>query len=435
MPTEKTAQQLREEQIARLVNSFEQRLRNSYPRTPQTLEEIERRAQEIGEKIKQEIQQEIVDAHGSGYAGATCACGCAGSARYKGQVERRLVSLHGEVVLVRAYYWCARCRRGFCPLDKTLDLGQGQTSLSVRILACRFASLLPFEKAAKELELVCGVHLSASTLQRIAKQTGHEMGRMWQEQQAKLSALEQAPAPMAARLHISMDGVMAHVDGVWREVKLGVCYARGKQGPTKACYYATLAGSQAFGRQVKTLGLRCGEARCRQVAVVADGSAWIWQEAGKHYTCRVQILDFWHVSQHLYSVSAAAFGTESRQAKEWMSVQQKRLKADEGARVIQEIEHWQPGTEVGRQLQRKVLGYLEEHAHRMRYKSFAEAGYHIGSGVMESSCRWVVQQRMKGSGMRWRAEGAESMLQLRTACCSELHADIRQATRRAMLHA
>lgn len=435
MPTEKTAEQLREEQIARLVKSFEQHLRNSYPRTPQTLEEIERRVQEIGEHIKQEIQQEIVDAQGGGYVGSHCPCRCGQLARYKGKVVRRIVSLHAEVVLMRAYYWCPRCRRGFCPLDTTLDLGAGQTSLSVRILACRFASLLPFEKAARELELVCGVHLSASTLQRIAKQTGQEMGRLWQEQQAKLSCSEPAPAPRHKRLHVSMDGVMAHVDGVWREVKLGVCYARGKQGPTQASYYATLAGSQEFGRYVKTLSVRCGEARCGQVAVVADGSAWIWQEAGKHYTCRVQILDFWHVSQHLYGVASAGFGAQSVAAREWVCVQQKRLKNDEVARVIQEIEQWQPDTEAGFEVQRKVLAYLVEHAHRMRYKTFAEAGYHIGSGVMESSCRWVVQQRMKGSGMRWRAEGAESMLQLRTACCSERHADIRQATRRATLPA
>lgn len=435
MTPEKTAEQLREEQIARLVKAFEQRLRTRYPRNPQTLEEIERTAQEIGEHIKQEIQQEIVDAAGSGYGGQASPCRCGQPARFKGKVVRRIVSLHGELVLVRAYYWCARCKRGFCPLDRKLDLGRGQTSVSVRLLACRFASLLPFAKAAAELELVCGVHLSASTLQRIAKQTGKEMGRMWQEQQVDPLALEAAPAPMAEQMHVSMDGVMAHVDGLWREVKLGVCYARGKQGPTKASYYATLAGSQAFGRQVKILSLLCGEARCPRVAVVADGSAWIWQEAGKHYTCRVQILDFYHVSQHLYSVAAAGFGAESVAAKEWIALQQKRLKNDEGACVIAQIRSWQPDTEAGLQLQRKVLAYLQEHAHRMRYKSFAEAGYHIGSGVMESSCRWVVQQRMKGAGMRWGQEGAESMLQLRTACCSERHADVHQAARRAVLPA
>lgn len=145
MTPEKIAEPLREEQIARLVKSFEQCLRKSNPQQPQTPEQIERTAQEIGEPIQQEIQQEIIDAQGSGYVGAQCPCRCAPLACYQGKLVRRVMSLHGEVLFLRAYYWCAACKQGFCPLDKALDIGVGQTSLSVRMLACRFASLLPFE--------------------------------------------------------------------------------------------------------------------------------------------------------------------------------------------------------------------------------------------------------------------------------------------------
>jgi hypothetical protein len=58
------------------------------------------------------------------------------------------------------------------------------------------------------------------------------------------------------------------------------------------------------------------------------------------------------------------------------------------------------------------LGYLGEHRSRLRYKTFSEAGYRIGSGVAESGCKNVVQLRMKGPGMRWRQAGAEAMLHL-----------------------
>lgn len=49
---------------------------------------------------------------------------------------------------------------------------------------------------------------------------------------------------------------------------------------------------------MRTLAWTVGEPLCRQVAFVADGSDWIWQEAAKHFTGRVQILDFFHVTQH-----------------------------------------------------------------------------------------------------------------------------------------
>jgi len=82
------------------------------------------------------------------------------------------VTLHGEVPIARAYYYCSACRHGYYPMDGFLGLGAGQCSTHVRALACRFASYLPFALAARELELICGVKLSASSVQRIAKQTG-----------------------------------------------------------------------------------------------------------------------------------------------------------------------------------------------------------------------------------------------------------------------
>ena len=66
MPDQKRLEPDREEQIARLVKAYEQRLRKSYPHTKQTIEQIERTAQEIGEQTKQDIQQQIVDASGKG---------------------------------------------------------------------------------------------------------------------------------------------------------------------------------------------------------------------------------------------------------------------------------------------------------------------------------------------------------------------------------
>jgi hypothetical protein len=130
----------REEQIARILKSVEERLRRFYPRGPQTLDEIEETVEQIGEQIKQDIQGEILDACGSGYLGRTVPCGCGGSLAYKGDNVRTIVTLHGEQSIARAHYWCRGCKRSWHPLDKALGLGRGQCSVRVRALACRFAS-------------------------------------------------------------------------------------------------------------------------------------------------------------------------------------------------------------------------------------------------------------------------------------------------------
>ena len=183
------------------------------------------------------------------------------------------------------------------------------------------------------------------------------------------------------------------------------------------------------------LAHKAGEPRCRKVAVVADGSDWIWQETGKYFTQRVQILDFFHVCEHLWTLADARFGEVGPERAEWVHQQKGRLLEDKVETVLADIRAWQPSTKAAEETQRKELAYLTKHARRMRYKSFREAGYHIGSGVMESSCRWVVQQRMKGSGMRWSSRGAECMLQLRTAWCSRSHANLMAAAQSAVLHA
>ena len=287
------------------------------------------------------------------------------------------------------------------------------------------------------MKYLCLVYVEENILNALPKPERQALSDEWAERQRRLWVNPREPKGRAPeQLHISMDGVMAHVGGKWREIKLGVCYERsGDKGPKQSQYYATLAPSVQFGQRLRTLGWVAGEPKCRKVAVIADGSDWIWQEAGKYYTQRVQILDFFHTSEHLYALARSRFGEKNPEVEKWASVQKERLLDDRVTEVIADIAGWQPGTKEEQEVRRKELGYFTAHATRMRYKTFREAGYHIGSGVMESSCRWVVQQRMKGAGMRWSQDGAEKMLHLRTAWCNRSHKDLLNATKAAVLHA
>jgi hypothetical protein len=57
---------------------------------------------------------------------------------------------------------------------------------------------------------------------------------------------------------------------------------------------------------------------------------------------------------------------------------------------------------------------------RMRYQTFRQAGYFIGSGVVEAGCKALVGQRLKQSGMRRSVVGARQILTLRCALASGL---------------
>jgi hypothetical protein len=62
-----------------------------------------------------------------------------------------------------------------------------------------------------------------------------------------------------------------------------------------------------------------------------------------------------------------------------------------------------------------LIQYYKSNSKRMKYKTFKENGWLIGSGAIEAANRHVVQQRMKLSGQRWTIPGAQQLLNLRMA--------------------
>lgn len=183
------------------------------------------------------------------------------------------------------------------------------------------------------------------------------------------------------------------------------------------------------------LGHLVGADNCRHVGIAADGAEWIWQEVGKYFPTRVQIVDYYHVLEHLWEVARARFGQDTQAQREWIDRQKERLLTDKVTEVIADLGQWLPSDPSCRDLRRRVACYLHTHQRRMRYRTFREQGYHIGSGVAEAGCKAVVQARLKGAGMRWKQEGAEAILHLRCAVCSTQQPDFRQLARQQSLPA
>jgi hypothetical protein len=72
-----------------------------------------------------------------------------------------------------------------------------------------------------------------------------------------------------------------------------------------------------------------------------------------------------------------------------------------------------------RQARENLCSYLETHREHLDYARFRQAGWPIGSGCMESACKWLIEQRFKGVGMRWSESGFNHLLHLRLAWANE----------------
>jgi hypothetical protein len=304
------------------------------------------------------------------------------------------------------------------------------------------AALAPFELAAVTLKEITGLQVSPATIERVALAVGASL-RQAQRDQARQhheGRLAQ-PTRRPKRLYIALDGTMTPLRDPWHrdgsqgallcrygECKIGVVYEarpdpKGDRGVLRKQYVATLGDVEAFAPLIGTAAHLSGHHFAKELVVLGDGAVWIWRLAARQFPTAIQIVDFYHASEHLWAVARARYGEEP-EAKAWVLARQQELKQDQLLRVLRSIEEWQPQSQAHQQLREREYEYFASNAERMRYGSYVKKGYHIGSGVVEAACRHVVGSRLDQVGMHWRQERAEAIVGLRAALCSTTVPDL-----------
>ncbi len=154
----------------------------------------------------------------------------------------------------------------------------------------------------------------------------------------------------------------------------------------------------------------------KAVVCLMDGERALWKKAGDYAVDAISILDIYHVLERLWSAAYCFYPEGSAEAATFVTDRLTRLLKGQVGRVIGGLK--QMGSKQGlRGAKKKQLAaavtYLENNRDYMRYDYYLDCGYPIGSGVVEGACRHLVKDRMEGTGMRWRTEGAQAMLDLR----------------------
>lgn len=210
-------------------------------------------------------------------------------------------------------------------------------------------------------------------------------------------------------------------DAEWREPKLFSIYEIDQEGkkkrlPMLACD-GTIDGPEGFMKILAAELVRIGAKDAEKIAVAADGAPWIWNRldglfslAGIEDSKVVKILDFYHAAEHLKAVSEMLFGSPARQTR-WFNEMRKTIK-DRSPKVFMEKLRRDIGRKNSGELETE-LEYFESNAGSMNYRQFKRMKMPIGSGVIESTIRRVVNLRLKGAGMFWLLENAEGFLHLR----------------------
>jgi hypothetical protein len=469
--------------LTRLVRSVAERLTTQPSAVGLATLEVEVR--DAVQALGRELLTELVRLRGTGFRGHSYVCPCGVRLVLKEVAPLQQRTFFGTITLERAVYAGAGCRvrAHHVPLDAEWEVlgltppanelpspdggalppappGPGPARLAPAFAAvvAEFGAQLPYAAAAGLLERACGAvaHLSPTTVGAYSQAAGHARAALEDrlrvrttppsraERRAVIDQLLPAPPPAAPdTLVISLDGALERTDDGWKEVKLGAVYdlvARVRQGqvgqvPGATTYTATLAVAQDFARQVVATVQRRGLGWARRVAVLGDGAKWIWKLADRRFPGAVQIVDWFHAREHLWTLAQLLFGDGTAAAWTWLETLAGELwtaqTADEVAVIAtaakaawaaprKDLPDGAPRRTKARQREvTKAVAYFTANATRLRYGAFRDDALPIGSGVVEGGCQSVLHTRLKRPGACWSAASAEAMVRARALLCSD----------------
>jgi hypothetical protein len=126
------------------------------------------------------------------------------------------------------------------------------------------------------------------------------------------------------------------------------------------------------------------------------------------------LLDYYHMKTYLHDMAGAAKGWTKKKRTQWIRKLTKFLFEGNNAAFEQAIESLRKGSKK-KSVLRTAGNYLLRHsrAGHMNYAEARRCNLPIGSGVIESTVRRVVNLRLKGASVYWKESTAEDMLLLR----------------------
>ena len=318
-----------------------------------------------------------------------------------------------------------------------------RTSGELQWLGCALAVFVPFATAARLLSWYCGSAVSPRAVWCWVQTAGQQAMEHLQEELATVTGDHgPTPEPLTAEqavlpLALGADGVMVpfRPDGGgprgkirWREVKVGVLARLGQHRTrTDQCVtrlqqrrlVAVLGDIEMLKPRLWLEALRQGIVRAPQVIWLSDGGRGLWRLFEERFAGHARgILDFYHAAQQLWKGAAAWLDGRTTRSRRWFVWARHRLRHGMPDGVLADLTdaldvEGLPAT--ARDTLRTVHAYLERHREHIDYATYKALGLPLGSGMVESACKWLIQQRFKGVGMRWSEDGFNHLLHLRLA--------------------
>ena len=345
-------------------------------------------------------------------------------------------------------------------MDRWLGIADKSVSVAARELCCRVTITGPsFRKSAENLERLAQIRVSSNRLRQIVEDEGQRALKArdkglispgWNASDCKTNA--DGPT----RVMVGADGVMVPLvtqsekhkrrknrrthrrkktkrndmavhrcrakrkrkrkryrgaDNPYKEFKIVTFYDQANEHQ----YAAGTAGNhEALGCLMRREATKLKFNQADEKISVSDGAEWIRKQLeAKLPMLDGKILDFYHLSEHIWSAANTCFNQGSQQAKDF-ATEVLHIAKHEGTtalltRLMDERKKYR--SKGKRKSLKEVIQYIARRFEMCDYPKFIERGWQIGSGPTEAFCK-TLTTRLKGSGMRWDSPNAEGIMAL-----------------------
>ncbi len=363
--------------------------------------------------------------------------------RNKGSKPVTHQTINGPVRITRKVYWSSQ-RGMVAPADRWLGISESRYSPGLREMVCRLSLNDAFVPASKNLKRLVQVTLSSSVVRSIVEHQGQcillqqasgkfpvgftaddctektmitgvdgvMVPHVTQEQKQKRRQTEKAKRKRQSRKSTSKRGrPRKGADGPYKEFKIVTFYDTLKQHKHVV---GTRGNHHKLGKLMRREASKLKLDRARHKYSVTDGASWILKQYNQQLPMLDDnVLDYYHFRDHVIKTSHTLYGEGTVEAVSW----RKEMMAvvwDHGSLVFLDRVSEQYKTlrsPAKRQAIKSLQKYVATRLDMTDYPSFKAKGYDCGSGPTESFCGCLTR-RLKGRGMRWDGDNAESLMAL-----------------------
>lgn len=358
--------------------------------------------------------------------------------------------LHTRLGTVRYQRWYFQTNDtwycGMAPLDFRLGVVGSRYSPALAEVIGRLAAELPQHAAIEQIAERFGVRMSVDAYRRSIDEIDRTI-YPHQDQQAVEALVAwtnqavKSPGKQRVLLQLGRDGVHVPLRPGWKE---------------SGC--ATISIFDRSGKRLGTIYL--GEAPRKEQLFLTRRLDWILDQYLRRLPGEVPVLryvtdagalphsyfkntlakmkhpvsgeplqwswgvDFFHACEYVTKLGNGLFGADTPESHQWAQESRKILRheVDGVAKVIRRAAQQQRrhGLKGKSEEFSSGIGYLRKFRSHMDYAKRRSRGEPIGSGITEAGCKVIFNQRLKQSGMRWKRDMMQTVINLRTAYRSRI---------------